>query len=187
MKNNSEIEIYQSPDGNTEVQVTFDNDTVWLSLTQMAELFGRDKSVVSRHLRNIYKEGELEKAATIAKNATVQIEGQREIKRDIEFYNLDAIISVGYRVNSKQGTQFRIWATNKLKEYLVYGYAINQTRLEQTNQEVQVLRAGIQILGRVIEEKAQEEGLGWLTKFTKGLTLLDDFDHERLDSRGLSL
>lgn len=118
------IEIYNSG-GKTQIEVKFEKETVWLNLNQISELFGRDKSVISRHLRNVYKEGELEKEATVAKNATVQVEGKREIKRDIEFYNLDAIISVGYRVNSKQGTQFRIWATNKLKEYLIEGYSIN--------------------------------------------------------------
>ena len=122
------IEIYNS-NGETQIDVTFEHETVWLSLNQIAKLFGRDKSVISRHLKNIYAEEELTWASTIAKNATVQMEGKRQIKREIEIYNLDAIISVGYRVNSKQGTQFRIWATNKLKEHLVKGFTINQNRL----------------------------------------------------------
>ncbi|ODQ36233.1 Virulence protein [Mannheimia haemolytica] len=125
------IEIYQSQDGKTQVSVQFDKETVWLSLQQMADIFGRDKSVISRHLRNIYQEGELDREATVAKNATVQIEGAREVVRQVEFYNLDAIISVGYRVNSKAGTQFRIWATARLKDYLVKGYALNERRLQE--------------------------------------------------------
>jgi hypothetical protein len=100
-----------------KVSVQFDKETVWLSLKQIALLFDRDKSVISRHLRNIYREGELEASSTVAKNATVQIESGRSVKRDIDYYNLDAIISVGYRVNSKQGTQFRKWANQILKDY----------------------------------------------------------------------
>ena len=126
MNNQNPIEIYQAQDGTTQVEVRFENDTVWLSLQQMADLFGRDKSVISRHLRNIYTDGELNREATVAKNATVQIEGKRQINRTIEYYNLDVIISVGYRVNSILGTKFRIWATARLKEYLTQGYTINQ-------------------------------------------------------------
>ena len=100
MNNQNPIEIYQAQDGTTQVEVRFENDTVWLSLQQMADLFGRDKSVISRHLRNIYTDGELNREATVAKNATVQIEGKRQINLTIEYYNLDVIISVGYRVNS---------------------------------------------------------------------------------------
>ena len=108
----NQIEIYKTTDNQTEIRVQFDNDTFWLSLNQIADLFERDKSVISRHLKNIYQEGELQYETTVAKNATVQKEGQREISRTIEYYNLDAIISVGYRVNSKRGTQFRQWATH---------------------------------------------------------------------------
>jgi hypothetical protein len=130
MKN--EIILYRPNELAEHIEVKIDEDTVWLSLNQIAQLFDRDKSVISRHLRNIYKDGELQHEATVAKNATVQIEAGREVKREIEYYNLDAIISVGYRVNSKQGTQFRIWATNVLKDYLLKGYAINNrmNRLE---------------------------------------------------------
>lgn len=136
------IEIYESK-GETRIEVRFEKDSVWLSLNQLSELFGRDKSVISRHLRKIYDDKELVYSATVAKNATVQIEGSRKVSREIDFYNLDAIISVGYRVNSKRGTQFRIWATQRLKEHLVNGFTINQERLQQTNQEIQILRSGI--------------------------------------------
>ncbi|MGI6395307.1 MAG: RhuM family protein [bacterium] len=112
---------------------------MWLTLNQIAALFNRDKSVISRHLRNIYKEGELSFEATVAKNATVQIESGRKVKRDIEYYNLDAILSVGYRVNSKQGTLFRIWANRVLKEYLLRGYSINN-RMNRIEDSVEYLR-----------------------------------------------
>ena len=124
MKN--EIILYRPNEAAEHIEVRIDNETVWLSLNQISSLFDRDKSVISRHLRNIYKEGELLEEATVAKNATVQFESGRTVKRTIDYYNLDAIISVGYRVNSKQGTQFRIWATTVLREYLLKGFAINQ-------------------------------------------------------------
>lgn len=131
------IEIYRSADGHAQVEVRFDQDTVWLSLQQMADVFGRDKSVISRHLKNIYAEGELSPEATVAKNATVQTEGRRKVQREIEYYNLDAILSVGYRVNSKVGTQFRIWATTRLKEYLLQGYTLNHKRLQHNVTELE--------------------------------------------------
>lgn len=190
MKKNSEIEIYQSSDGQTEVQVTFDNDTVWLNQEQLGKLFDRDRTVVGRHIKNIFKEGELDENMVCADFAHTTehgaIEGKTQTKTT-KYYNLDVIISVGYRVKSIRGTQFRQWASNRLKDYLIQGYSINEKRLEQKNQEVKVLKFGLQILGRVIEETAQVEGLEWLTKFSKGLTLLDDYDHERLDTKGLSL
>ncbi len=130
----NEIILYQSDDLPERIEVRLEDETVWLSLNQMTQLFGRDKSVISRHLKNIFNEGELNREATVAKYATVQYESGREVKRIIEYYNLDAIISVGYRVNSKQGTQFRIWATNVLKDYMLKGYALNQrmNRIENT-------------------------------------------------------
>jgi hypothetical protein len=129
----NQIEIYTSQDGSTQIEVQFEGDTFWLNLNQISSLFDRDKSLISRHLSNIYKEGELDQISTVAKNATVQIEADRQVKREIEFYNLDAILSVGYRVNSKRGTQFRQWATKRLKDYLIEGVAINEKRLEQKN------------------------------------------------------
>jgi len=178
---NSKIEIYQSPDNQVQVEVTYENDTFWLSLNQITELFGRDKSVISRHLKNIFKEGELLKESVVAKNATTAADGKIY---QVEYFNLDAIISVGYRVNSKQGTQFRQWATQRLKDYLVQGYAINQKRLEQKNQEIQHLKDGIRILSRAIEAKSDESEREILQIFAKGLKLLDDYDHEELDRLG---
>ena len=115
-ENSGELLFYQTEDGLTRVEVRVVNDSVWLSLNQMAELFQRDKSVISRHISNVYEEGELSPAATLAKYATVQSEGGRQVQREIEYYNLDVIISVGYRVKSHRGTQFRIWATQRLRE-----------------------------------------------------------------------
>ena len=132
--NNGEIILYQ-PNNSISIEVRMEAETVWLSLNQMAMLFDRDKSVISRHIRNIYTEGELKKEATVAKNATVQMESGRQVMRQIEYYNLDVIISVGYRVKSLRGTQFRQWATGVLKEYLLKGYAINN-RIEHLEQRV---------------------------------------------------
>ncbi|MDO9552494.1 RhuM family protein [Rhodonellum sp.] len=143
--------------------------------------------MISRHIKNIYRDEELNRESTVAKNATVQTEGRRKVEREVEFYNLDLILSVGYRVNSKQGTRFRIWATQRLKEYLVQGYVINEKRLAQKQQEVQTLKDGIRILSRVIEQKAKDQNLDWLNHFAKGLELLDDYDHENLDKKGLSM
>lgn len=126
----SRLILYQMEDGRTRIQCRFERETVWLSLNQMADLFQRDKSVISRHIKNVFEEGELEAASTVAKYATVQTEGQKQVSREIEFYNLDVIISVGYRVKSGRGTQFRIWATQRLREYLVKGFTMDDERLK---------------------------------------------------------
>lgn len=126
----SHMIIYTTEDGLTKIETTFDEDTVWLSIDQMAELFQRDKSTISRHIKNIYSEGELVREGTVAFFATVQMEGDRQVAREICYYNLDVIISVGYRVKSKRGTQFRIWATNILKEHMRKGFALNDERLK---------------------------------------------------------
>lgn len=183
---NGNIEIYQSDNDDIQIEVSFDNETVWLSQQQMAALFESTKQNISLHINNCFKEGELTKEATVKDSLTVRMEGNRQVKRKIEVYNLDVIISVGYRVKSQRGTQFRIWATSKLKQLLVQGYAINQKRLEQKEQEVKVLKTGIQILGRAIESKAEEEGYAWLDTYAIGLGLLDDYDHESLDKAGIS-
>jgi hypothetical protein len=125
-----QVLLYQTEDGASRIEVRTDGATVWLSLTQMAELFQRDKSVISRHIRNLYEERELEAAATVAKFATVQTEGARRVGREVEFYNLDMIISVGYRVKSHRGTQFRIWATERLREYIIKGFTMDDERLK---------------------------------------------------------
>ena len=133
--NNSNIIMYTTEDGLTKIEVTFDEDTVWLSLDQIAELFQRDKSTISRHIKNIFSEGELRQEATVAKFATVQTEGRRQVSRDIEYYNLDVIISVGYRVKSLRGTQFRIWASSILKEYMKKGFALDDCAIIGLNRK----------------------------------------------------
>lgn len=180
-----QIEIYVGTEG-TQIEVQFDHDTVWLNRQQMADLFGRDVKTIGKHVNNIFKEGELDEKATVAKFATVQMEGGRTITRQLEHYNLDVIISLGYRVKSKLGTQFRIWATQRLKDYLLQGYALNIQRLKQKEMLVRHLKTGIQILSRAIEEKVVEQGHEWLQHYAMGLELLDDYDHENLDKSGSS-
>ena len=177
-----QIEIYTSPDGSTQVEVQFEGDTFWLNLNQISSLFEKDKSVISRHLKNVFTSGELIRDSVVAKNATTAQDGKTYA---VEFYNLDAILSVGYRVNSKRGTQFRQWATKRLKDYLIEGIAINEKRLAQKNKEIQVLHDGIRILGRAIEDQAlNNENYAFLHQFSVGLQLLDDYDHESLDENG---
>ncbi|MEJ0021703.1 MAG: RhuM family protein [Candidatus Doudnabacteria bacterium] len=155
-ENKGEIVIYKAEEG-PELQVTLENETVWLNLQQMTDLFQRDKSVISRHIQNIYKEAELSQNATVAFFATVQKEGNREVKREIEFYNLDMIISVGYRVNSKRGTQFRIWATQRLRDYLLKGYLVNEKRLKE-NEEIKLkeLQQAVGLMQQALSVKRLE-------------------------------
>ncbi|NCP85169.1 MAG: virulence RhuM family protein [Bacteroidetes bacterium] len=127
---NSEILIYQNPDGNIKIDVRLQEETVWLTQSQMGQLFGKDKRTISEHISNIFNEGELEKSSTVRKFRTVQTEGNREVERELDHYNLDIIISVGYRVKSVQGTQFRIWATQRLKEYIIKGFTLNDDRFK---------------------------------------------------------
>lgn len=134
-----EIIFFQDPSGNISVNVRLERETVWLSLNQMAGLFERDNSVISRHLRNVFREGELDRKATVAKYATVQTEGTRTVIREVEYFNLDAILSVGYRVNSKRGTLFRIWTTNVLRDHILRAYSVNQARLRELNQAVKLI------------------------------------------------
>ncbi len=181
-----EIIIYQAPDGQTSVDVKLENETLWLSLNEIATLFERDKSVISRHFKNIYADGELDEKATVAKNATVQKEGKRKVNREIELYNLDAILSVGYRVNSIRGTQFRIWANKLLKEYLIKGYSINENRLKEHAVQLESLKQAVKLLANVIETQPlnSDEATGLLkilTDYTYALDVLDQYDHQVLE------
>jgi hypothetical protein len=133
-----QVVLYKASGGSVSLEVKLRGKTVWLSLNQMAELFKRDKSVISRHLRNVYNTAELKRNSTVAFFATVQEEGGRQVERRIEYYNLDAILSVGYRVNSKRGTQFRIWATRILRDHLIRGYSINERGLKELNQAIRL-------------------------------------------------
>lgn len=172
------MEIFESQDGIVlDVQVS--KETVWLTQEQLSLLFERDQSVISRHLTNVFKEGELIKESNMQKMQIAHSD------KPILLYNLDVIISVGYRVKSLRGTQFRQWATKRLKEYLIEGVAINEKRLAEKDKEIQVLHDGIRILSRVIEDTtSHQENLSWLHHFNLGLKLLDDYDHESLDMKG---
>lgn len=183
--NFGEIILYERSNGTSVLDVHLKDDTVWLTLNQMAELFERDKSVISRHLRNVFKEGELIREATVAKNATAQDEGGRRVIRYIEWYNLDAILSVGYRVNSKRGSQFRIWATTVLKEHLVRGYSLNQQRLAEKG--VAELQQALTLLTTTLtsHDLIADEGravLDIITRYTGAWRLLLQYDEDSLPS-----
>jgi len=182
---NSEVKIYKTPDGKTSIEVKLEKETVWLNLNQISDLFERDKSVISRHIKNIYKENELERKSTVAKIATVQKEGKRKIVRNIEYFNLDVIISVGYRVKSKRGTQFRIWANQIIKDYLIKGYAINQRQLQKQAEQLNELKETIKILGKTLEYKelSNDESKGLLkiiSDYSYALDILDQYDYQTL-------
>ena len=178
----NQIEIYRSADGNIELNVKLENDTVWLTQSQMAELFGVDRTSVVRHIKNIYATQELDEASTCAKNAQVRLEGSRRIVRDIPFYNLDMVISVGYRVNSKNATSFRKWATGILKQYLIKGYAINQKRLDHYDD----LKSVVNLMSRAItlQQKVttgEYEGLfSVISDYVYALDTLDRYDYQSL-------
>ena len=180
---NSSIEIYSSQDGSIQLKVKLENDTVWLTQSQMAELFGVDRTSIVRHIRNIYKSEELDQNSTCAKNAQVRTEGNRSILREIPYYNLDMIISVGYRVNSKNATSFRRWATSVLKQYLIKGYAINQQiKLDRYNELKDVVRLMSRTVG--LQEKVTSEEYGGLfnviSDYVYALDTLDHYDYQSL-------
>ena len=178
-----EIIIYQTADGETRLDVRMENDSVWLTQAQMVELFNSTKQNVSLHINNLFKEGELERGATVKEYLIVQQEGHRSVKRKIAAYNLDVIISVGYRVKSQRGTQFRIWANKVLKEYLIKGYAINsQAKIEQLEE----LKQTVRLLSKVLSAKevTKSEAVGLLrviTDYTYGLDTLDRYDYQQLE------
>ena len=180
---NNEIVIYQSEDGKTQLDVKLEGETVWLTQAQMSELFQTDRTVINRHIRNIYKSGELEEEATCAKNAQVRMEGSRKVSRSIPYYNLDMIISVGYRVNSIRGVRFRQWANNVLKQYLIKGYAVNE-RIRK--QQLSELRQLVQVLGRTLQQKpvpTTDESHALfkvVVDYTYALDTLDDYDYQLL-------
>jgi prophage maintenance system killer protein len=180
----SEIIIYQSGVNQTEVHVILEAETVWLSQKQMAELFDKDSDTVGLHLKNIYSERELDESATAEFFSVVQKEGSRNVKRKIKFYNLDAIISVGYRVNSKRGTQFRQWASQRLKEYLVQGYSINQKRLDELGKMVQLIEQSSR--DKDIHLNEAKGLLDILSQYTKSFVLLNQYDSHSVKTDGLS-
>ncbi len=168
MSDKQELLIYRSVDEEISLEVEMTDNSVWLNLDQMASLFGRDKSVISRHVRNVFKEGELQRESVVAKNATTAADGKIY---QVEFFNLDVIISVGYRVKSKEGIAFRKWATKVLQEYLIKGYALNERRLDQ-------LKTTVSIMRRSREYLDAEQVLDVVEAYTNALELLDDYDHQ---------
>lgn len=183
MRTNEKIVIYQTADGETAIDVRLENDTVWLSQSQLSELFKTDRTSILRHIKNIYKSEELEETSTCAFFTQVREEGSRIVTRKIPYYNLDMIISVGYRVNSKRGTQFRIWANKILKDYLIKGYAINDKITQKKYMELSQL---VHILGRTINsqpELSNRENLDHVnvvTDYTFALDTLDRYDYQEL-------
>ncbi|HRH40817.1 MAG TPA: RhuM family protein [Pyrinomonadaceae bacterium] len=185
MINNSEIILYESNDGRVKIDVRLENETVWLTLNQIAELFKRDKSVISRHLKNVFDSDELDKNSVVAKNATTATDGKTY---QVEYFNLDAILSVGYRVNSKRGTQFRQWASNRLKDYLIKGYSLNEKRLAENLAELETAVRAIKQVGEGEELKLSEaKGLiELISNYTNSFILLNRFDKQELESDSLN-
>jgi prophage maintenance system killer protein len=178
------IVLYQAGNRHPALEVRLDKETVWLSQRQMAELFDKDSDTVGLHIRNILKEGELEAGATTEDSSVVQMEGSRRVRRRLKMYNLDMILSVGYRVNSKRGTQFRIWATGVLRDHLVKGYSLNEKRLKD-------LRQSLRLVGQVLDrhEVSPDQARALLrvvTDYAAALDLLDDYDHQRVSVTGLN-
>ena len=171
---NNEVILYKDGELELPVEVAPDKETVWLKVEEMAKLFDRDRSVIQRHIRNIFKENELKESSTCAKFAQVQNEGDRSIERTFNYYNLDMIISVGYRVKSPRGIAFRKWATSILKEYIVQGYAVNAKRLNVLNKVVEIQS---NIIADVLELDSKEV-FDVIQKYTQALELLDDYDHQ---------
>ena len=171
MDEKNELVLFKSKDGSVEIPVRMEAESLWLTRMQMAELFGVTPQNITLHMRNVYKSGELEATATSKESLLVQNEGGREITRKVLSYNLDAIISVGYRVNSTRATQFRIWATRILKEYITRGYVVNQQRLRQLGQAVEVMK-------RVSNRLDAEQVLDVVKTYSSALDLLDAYDHQ---------
>ena len=183
MPKKNEIIIYTTPDGKETFEINLKKDTIWLDAHQLAGLFKRDRSVIVKHINNIYKTNELDKKSTCAKNAQVARDGKI---RQMLMYNLDLIISVGYRVNSKRGTQFRIWATNILKQHLVNGYTINEKRIREDRDKLKELQKTLKITERLLQNKAldSKEATGLLKvilDYQKALHLLDEYDYQKLE------
>ncbi len=185
--NNTSIEIFKIDDNISQVEVRLVNDNIWLSQNEISELFDKNRTNINRHINNISKDKELYEEEVCAEFAHTTKHGAISEKTQtnmLKHYNLDMIISIGYRVNSKRATQFRIWATSILKKYLIEGYAVNKKRLDEKQQEVEFLKSGIRILSRAIDSEYERSNSRMLTLFSKGLELLDDYDHETLDEKG---
>ena len=178
----NKIVIYQTEDGRTQLDVKLENETVWLTQAQMVQLFDSSKANVSEHIKHIYEDGELAAVSTVRKFRTVQTEGKRQVGRNVTYYNLDLIISLGYRVNTKRGIQFRQWATSVLKDYLIKGYAINQRiREENYQQMVQLVRSMARTVKlQDLSKEVRNALLDVVVDYTFALDRLDDYDYQRL-------
>jgi prophage maintenance system killer protein len=180
-----EMVIYTAPDGSVQTEVRLEAESLWLTEQQIAVVFERDRTVIGRHIKNVVKSGELDEASNVQKMHIAHSD------KPVAFYNLDMILSVGYRVNSKRGTQFRIWANRVLKEHLVQGYTINQKRLQEQQGKITQLKESIQLLERALLEQTETIGearelVRVLAAYATGLTILDDYDHENLEPTGLT-
>ncbi len=187
----SEVQIFKTQDGITEIQVRLEQDTVWLNQYQLETLFDTDRTSINKHIRNIYGTDELSADSTCANFAQVRLEGNREVKRKIRHYNLDVIIAIGYRVNSKRGTEFRIWANRILKDHLVKGYSINETLLKKQNEYLRDLQSVVQMLGVISQQKelSKEESSGLLkviSDYSYALEVLDQYDYQELSIKKTS-
>lgn len=188
---NGEIIIYQTSDGATSIEVMLDQDTVWLTRTQMEDLFQSTRQNITTHIRNIFAEGELDETKNIKETTNIQKEGKRTIRRKVEQYSLDVIISVGYRVKSNRGTQFRIWANSILKDYLIKGYSLNQKKLQETSQHLEALRKAVVLIANITTAQplTGDEATGLLkviTDYTFALDILDRYDHQTLEIEAIS-
>ena len=172
--NRNEIIIFETEDHQVKLPVTVEGETVWLNRNQMSELFGRDVKTIGKHINNAFKEELSADNSTVAKFATVQIEGEREVERNIEYYNLDVIISVGYRVKSKRGVEFRKWANSVLKQYILQGYAVNHNRIAQLGEVIKIMK-------RTQNELDSQQVLNVIQKYSKALDLLDSYDHQTME------
>jgi prophage maintenance system killer protein len=185
MESKGEIVIYKPSKGQAELIVNLKDETVWLSQKQMSGLFKKNTDTIGLHIRNIYKEGELSKKSTTEYFSVVQKEGNREVLRKIQYYNLDVIISVGYRVKSKQGTQFRIWANKVLREYLVKGYVLNENRLKQQTDKVKELEKSLEVFKRIADNYQLDHPeftgiVRVISDYAYALDILDQYDHKKL-------
>ncbi|MCI6432410.1 MAG: virulence RhuM family protein [Lachnospiraceae bacterium] len=173
MQKNNEIVIFETEDHQVKLPVTMESETVWLNRNQMSELFDRDIKTIGKHINNALKEELSVDNSTVAKFATVQIEGEREVERNIEYYSLDVIISVGYRVKSKRGVEFRRWANSVLKQYILKGYAVNDNRIKQLGEVIRIMK-------RTENELDSKQVLSVIEKYNNALDLLDSYDHQNM-------
>ena len=173
MSEKTDLVLFCSRDGDISLSVAVDKETVWLTLDQIADLFERDKSTISRHIHSVFRENELDRETTVANFATVQQEGDRQVQRRMDYYNLDVIISVGYRVKSQRGVEFRKWANDVLKDYILKGYAVNENRIKQLGEVVRLMR-------RTEESLDSKQVLTVIENYSRALDLLDDYDHQTM-------